>query len=80
VALSLKGRRIKVEVSTSQYGEWLEINPSKAVAPGMSGSPIVSTADEAIGLCSTGLMNPVLKTCLPARLFRPKFTIQEGTP
>jgi hypothetical protein len=73
--LSLKGRRIKVELSVGLHGEWLEINPSKAVVPGMSGSPIVSTANEAIGLCSTGCMNPVLKACLPPRLFRPKFTI-----
>src|SRR5262245_35880994 len=60
-----------------RFGHIFGFAPERYIAPGMSGSPIVSAAGAAIGLISTssegafeGLapFNPVLLDCLPARL------------
>jgi hypothetical protein len=62
-------------------GHRLGFAPERYIVPGMSGSPIVSTAGAAIGVISTGhegsedaafdglmRLNPVLLDCLPAWL------------
>jgi Trypsin-like peptidase domain len=67
--LSLDGAWLKCAVT--RFGTWLPIEQDgKLIASGMSGSPIVSTDDKAIGLVSTGRFNPVLKDSLPAWFFR----------
>jgi hypothetical protein len=63
--LSLRGRWLGGEVHRTG---WLAFEPQSFVKSGMSGSPILSPAGEAIGLVSTGSMNPALMECLPARL------------
>jgi hypothetical protein len=64
-----------------RLGHTLGFEPERYIVPGMSGSPIVSTAGAAIGVISTGhegsedaafdrlmRLNPVLLDCLPAWL------------
>lgn len=49
---------------------WLAFEPDKHMASGMSGSPIINMAGEAIGVCSTEFFNPVIVDSLSARLVR----------
>lgn len=71
--LSLDGKWF--ECAVTRLGSWLSIDQEELAAPGMSGSPIVSTDGRAIGVLSTGRasvvsirgQNPVLKECLPGR-------------
>jgi hypothetical protein len=66
--LSLDGKWL--DCSVVRYGRGLSVVNDDLVRSGMSGSPIVM-ADQAIGLISTGRLNPVLKDCLPAWFLRP---------
>ena len=64
--LSLDGKWIKHSVE--RRGAWLLIENQKHIKGGMSGSPIVSMDGQAIGLVSTGSLNPVLLEALPPRI------------
>jgi hypothetical protein len=67
--LSLKGCWLKGEVE--RRGGWLAYEPEEHFVGGMSGSPIVGAATgAAIGVCSTGGMNPVIVDSLSAQLVR----------
>ena len=68
--LSLAGEWI--ECTVLRRGTWLTLEDESLAEGGMSGSPIVSTDGRAIGLMSTGGMNPVLRDNLPAWFFRRK--------
>jgi hypothetical protein len=50
--LSLEGRWLRGDVT--YITRWVGFTPMSLIAPGMSGSPILSAAGEAIGLISTG--------------------------
>jgi hypothetical protein len=64
--LSLDGQWI--EVTVSRNGPWLRVEDEGVIKDGMWGSPIVNLKGEAIGLVSTGGLNPVLTEALPRRL------------
>jgi hypothetical protein len=66
LVLSLDGKWL--ECTVARRRAWLSIEQEKLVASGMSGSPIVSMAGRAIGLLSTGGLNPVLVETLPPRI------------
>ena len=67
--LSLEGRWLEGEVE--RRGGWLAYEPEVHFVGGMSGSPIVDAATgAAIGVCSTGGMNPVIVDSLSAQLVR----------
>jgi hypothetical protein len=66
LVLSLGGKW--TECSIERRGPWLEIKESGLIESGMSGSPIVSMSGKAIGLVSTGSLNPVLLETLPQRI------------
>lgn len=66
LVLSLDGKWI--ECAVERRGPWLWIAHDKMMKGGMSGSPIVSAAGEAIGVISTGSLNPVLVDALPPRI------------
>jgi hypothetical protein len=70
--LSLDDQWIECRVERGE--RWLSVVEEGLVASGVSGSPIVM-ADRAIGLISTGGLNPVLKDCLPAWFFRPQLNL-----
>ena len=65
--LSLDGEWLKCTVTRRGVG--LSVDDQRLVASGMSGSPIISADGEAIGLVSTGGLNPVLRDNLPAWFF-----------
>jgi hypothetical protein len=48
----------------------LVIEPEDAVAPGMSGSPLISTSGAAIGVISTSNIAACLTNSLPGWLLR----------
>jgi hypothetical protein len=64
--LTLNGKWIKHSVKRN--GPWLWIDDQKHIESGMSGSPIVSPDCKAIGLVSTGSLNPILLEALPSRI------------
>jgi hypothetical protein len=64
--LTLDGKWIKHSVK--RRGPWLWIEDEKHIKSGMSGSPIVSMSGQAIGLVSTGSLNPALLEALPPRI------------
>lgn len=66
--LSLDGEWLKCTVT--RRGPGLSVEDEGLVAGGMSGSPIMSMDERAIGLVSTGGLNPVLRDNLPAWFFR----------
>jgi hypothetical protein len=67
LVLSLAGEWL--ECTVTWRDEWLEIDQEKEIVKcGMSGSPIISPAGQAIGLMSTGSRNPVLVEALPPRI------------
>jgi len=66
--LSLDGEWLDVRLQ--RRGNHLLVQPEKLIVAGMSGSPIVSLADEAIGLLSTSNIGPVLVDSLSASLVR----------
>jgi hypothetical protein len=66
--LALDGRWLDGRVK--RRSGWLAFEPEKHIASGMSGSPIINMAGEAIGVCSTESFNPVIVECLSARLVR----------
>jgi hypothetical protein len=67
--LSLDGKWL--DCAIERWGQGLSVeNDKKVVVGGMSGSPILSRDGRAIGLVSTGGLNPVLRDCLPAWFFR----------
>ena len=61
--LSLDG--VWIEGKIERRTNWLTFEPEGAFAPGMSGSPIVSLAGEAIGVVSMNNGGPVLVDNLP---------------
>jgi hypothetical protein len=63
--LSLGGKWI--ECSVTRWGPWLSVE-EEVIESGMSGSPIISMAGQAIGVMSTGGLNPVLLEALPPRI------------
>jgi Trypsin-like peptidase domain len=66
--LSLDGEWLKCTVT--RWRTALSVKDEGLIASGMSGSPIVSMDGKAIGLLSTGGINPVLRDNLPAWFFR----------
>lgn len=66
--LSLDGEWLNCTVTHGRIA--LSVNDEGLIASGMSGSPIVSMDGKAIGLLSTGNINPVLRDSLPAWFFR----------
>jgi hypothetical protein len=66
--LSLDGRWVKAGVE--RRNGWLSIEPQRLVVSGMSGSPIVSTAGNAIGVVSVTHLSPVLMDSLSVRIWR----------
>jgi hypothetical protein len=67
--LSLEGRWLDGEVE--RRGGWLAFEPEEHFVGGMSGSPIVdAVTGAAIGVCSTGIMSPVIVDSLSAQLMR----------
>ncbi len=64
--LSLDGRWLEGQVC--HRGGRLAFTPGKLIASGMSGSPIVNTQGEAIGVVSTEALNPVITYALSAGL------------
>jgi hypothetical protein len=73
--LSLEGQWVEARVSRSKI---LSITPERLVVSGMSGSPILSMLDEAIGLVSVTQLSPVLVEALPAGLLRAIVGWQSG--
>lgn len=65
--LSLAGEWM--DCTVLRRGTWLALEDETLAESGMSGSPIVSTDGRAIGVVSTGGMNPVLRDNLPAWFF-----------
>jgi hypothetical protein len=57
-----------LECSVARRGAWLQIEQEAIIKSGMSGSPIVSLTGHAVGVVSTGILNPVLVEALPSRL------------
>lgn len=66
LVLSLDGKWL--ECSVTRRDPWLQIEQEGIIKSGMSGSPIVSLAGQAIGVMSTGSLNPVLVDALPPRI------------
>jgi hypothetical protein len=64
--LTLGGKWI--EHAVGRRGPWLWIDDQKHIEGGMSGSPIISPDGKAIGLVSTGNLNPILLEALPPRI------------
>jgi hypothetical protein len=56
------------ECSINRWNAWLSVEPADVVAPGMSGSPIISLDGRAFGLLSSPDQNPILMDDLPRRL------------
>jgi hypothetical protein len=57
-----------VECTVERNRAWLRVVQEGLVKGGMSGSPILSMSGKAIGLMSTGSLNPVLVDALPPRI------------
>ena len=66
LVLSLDGKWL--ECTITRHGSGLSIDQEKIVKGGMSGSPILLTTGQPIGLVSTGHLNPVLVDTLPPRI------------
>jgi hypothetical protein len=64
--LSLGGEWVECTVERNRA--WLRVVQEGLVKGGMSGSPILSMSGKAIGLMSTGSLNPVLVDALPPRI------------
>jgi hypothetical protein len=54
-----------VACTAVRRGHWLAVEPLGVIVFGMSGSPIITPAGEAVGVISTGSMNAVLAAALP---------------
>jgi hypothetical protein len=59
-----------LEGRVCRRGGWLAFTPKELIASAMSGSPIINMQGEAIGVCSTESMNPVIADALSAGLVR----------
>jgi hypothetical protein len=66
--LSLEGRWLKGQMV--RHGIWLSFEPDRFVVGGMSGSPIIDHTGAAVGVLSTGIVNPVIADCVPAWFLR----------
>jgi hypothetical protein len=68
LVLSLDGHWLQGQVA--RRAGWLAFEPKELFVVGMSGSPILSPAGEAIGVVSVDALSPVLVDSLSARLLR----------
>lgn len=66
LVLSLDGTWI--ECAMERRGSWLWVEQDEIFEGGMSGSPILSPVGQAIGVVSTGTLNPILLEALPPRI------------
>jgi hypothetical protein len=56
------------DCTVTRHGYGLSVDQDKLIKSGMSGSPILAATGHAIGLVSTGILNPVLVEALPPRI------------
>src|SRR6516162_2703147 len=56
------------DCTVTRHGCGLSVDQDALIKGGMSGSPILATTGHAIGLVSTGELNPVLVEALPPRI------------
>jgi hypothetical protein len=66
------------ECSINRWNAWLSVEPADVVAPGMSGSPIISLDGRAFGLLSSPDQNPILMDDLPRRILSEMISAEAG--